>query len=165
MAANIFNPLTNYQDDAIVPAIVGSSDTINSSDVGRIVFKSSNTVVLGTGGSSFSTSIIAGVIALVPTASSGGSTVPIYIRPLVPGKMWEGKYSTLYSTVHPSDDYIGSYVGLSSAATVAGALFSMGNLGNEPGTSDARFARITGYSTNRRILEFTPVKDSSVIGW
>lgn len=166
MPANIINPI-NTKITKLIPGLVGSSDTIKSTDIGRLLFKSSNTVVLGTGGSSFSTSFMAGYVAKVDTTggSSGGSTIPIYYRKFDPTEEVEMDYSTLYSTVHPGTTDIGKYVGLSTAATVAGAVISMGNMGNEPGTSDARFLKMSGFSTSRRKIKGFPVRNSSVIAW
>lgn len=166
MPANIINP-RNTACQKYTPILPGSSDTIYSTDNGRILFQSSNKGVLGTGGSSFSTSLMLGYICKVDTTagSSGGSTIPIYCRKFDPTEEVEMDYSTLYSTVHPATTDVGNYIGLSSAATVAGAVLAMNNIGNAPGTSDARWLKITGFSTNRRKIYGFPVRNSSVIAW
>jgi hypothetical protein len=163
MPANYFNPRGEYC--GLVSALVGSTDTINSSDVGRLVAKSSNNVILKSGGSSFSTDLIAGIIAAVPEASSGGSTVPIYISKLNPEYEIEGTYTTAYGGGHPATTDIGKYVGLSSAASFAGAVLDMQFVSNAPGTSNGCFLRISGFSTNRRKIYGYPAVNSSCLSW
>jgi hypothetical protein len=169
MAANTFN-LVGCRPKQLMPAILGydaaaAATDIYSSDIGRLVMASSNGITLMTGGSSFSTSLIAGIVSQVPTATTSGSTIPFYVQKLDPNQLVEGTYSTLYSTVHPGTSDLGKYVGLSTAATVAGAVFSMGNMGNAPGTSDARWLKLTDFSTNRRKLMGFPAVNSSCISW
>ena len=168
MPANIINPI-NTKITSLVPGLVYASaaQAIMSTDVGRLLFKTGNTVDLGTGGSSFSTSFFAGYVAKVDTTggSTAGSTIPIYYRKFDPTEKIEMDYSTLYSATHPATTDIGKYIGLSTAATVAGAVLSMGNLGTEPGTSDARFLQISAFSTSRRKIIGFPVRNSSVIAW
>lgn len=164
---NVVGP-RNYYSKPLMPVLIGSTDVVTSTDIGRFVFKSSNHAVLGTGGSSFSTSIILGYIAAVPTNTSGGSSVPAYIRKLNPTEELECRYSTVVGStahLHPATTDIGKYVGFSSVATVAGCVLDMNNLGNTPGTSDARWLQITGFSTNRRMVYGFPVFASSVIAW
>lgn len=164
MPANIINT-RNTACQRYLAVLPGSTDTIKSTDSGRILFQSSNKVVLGTGGSSFSTSLLAGYVAKVEADSSGGSTIPFYMRRFDPTEEIEMDYSTLYSTLHPATTDLGNYIGLSSAATVAGAVLAMNNVGNAPGTTDARWLKINGYSTNRRKIYGVPVRNSSVIAW
>jgi hypothetical protein len=167
MPANYFNPVGCY-DKNLVRALVGSTDTIYSSDIGRVLFRSSNRVVLGTGGSSFSTSLMVGYLSQVDggsAGSSGGSTTYVYYTKFNPTKPIEVSYTTAYGGGHPSDTDIGSYLGLSTYAAWDGARIDMGNIGNEPGTSDARFFQMTGYSTNRHKMWGYPVRNSSVIAW
>jgi hypothetical protein len=167
MAANYFNARGCY-DKKLVKALVGSTDTIYSSDIGRVLFKSSNRVVLGTGGSSFSTSLMVGFLSQVDggaTGSSGGSTTYVYYTKFNPSKELEVSYTTAYGGGHPSDTDLGSYVGFSTYAAWDGARIDIGNIGNEPGTSDARFLQISGYSTNRGKVYGFAVRDSSVIAW
>lgn len=169
MAANTFN-MVGCRPKQLMPALLGYDDAgaatdIYSSDIGRLVRQTSNGIVLMKGGSSYSTSLIAGILSQVPTATTSGSTIPFYIQKLDPNQLVEGTYSTLYSTVHPGTTDIGKYVGLSTAATVAGGVFSMGNMGNAPGTSDARWMKLVDFSTNRRKLVGFPVSNSSCIAW
>jgi hypothetical protein len=168
---NICRPRHGYNAGSDISRIFpGSSDTFYSSDIGRILFKSSDKAVLGTGGSSFSTSLMLGFLYYVEAAasssgSSGGSTVPVLYMKFNPSVEYAIKYTTLGSTVHPATTDLGRYIGLSTIATVAGCQLAMGNIGNEPGTSDARFLKITGYSTNRRMIYGYVVRNSSVIAW
>lgn len=167
--SNWFNP-RGCCDKALPTGLVGSTDTINSSDIGKLLFRSSNKVVMATGGSSFSTSLIAGIIAGVAmtnsTGSSGASdTAVVQYRKLNPSYEIEGTYSTLYSTLHPGTTDIGNYIGLSTAATIAGAVLSMANIGNTVGTTDGRFMKITGFSTNRRKVYGFPVYGAANIAW
>lgn len=150
--------------------IVGST-TIRSTDKGRLIFKSSNVGILGYGGSSFSTSLMLGYLVSVTTAGGpNNSTVHLLnVRKFSPLEEIEMDYSTLFSTVHPASSDQGKYIGLSSGVASTdpgqGAVLSMGNVGNEPGTSDARFLQINGFSTNRRKIFGFPVRNSSVIAW
>lgn len=164
MPANYFNSRGCY-GRKLARILVGSTDTIYSSDVGRILFKSSNRAVLGTGGSSFSTSLMLGFLSKVDVSSSGGSSTLVYYTKFDPTKELECSYTTAYGGGHPSATDIGSYIGFSTYAAADGARLDMGNIGNEPGTSDARFIQITGYSTNRSKIYGYPVRDSSVIAW
>ena len=169
MAANTFN-MVGCRPKQLMPAILGydaaaAATDIYSSDIGRLVMASSNGITFMTGGSSFSTSLIAGIVSQVPTATTSGSTIPFYVQKLDPNQMVEGTYSTLYSATHPATSDLGKYIGLSTAATVAGAVLDMDNVGNAPGTSDARWLKITGFSTNRRKIMGFPVINSSCIAW
>lgn len=169
MAANVVNTL-GERNKKLLPALLGTdpdggSTNIYSTDIGRFTHKNLNLHVLARGGSSYSTSLISGIVAQVPTNTTNGSTVPFYIQKLDPNCEIECSYSTLYSATHPADDYLGYYIGLSTAATIAGAVLSMGNVGTAPGTSDARFLKITGYSTERRKIYGFPSVESSCISW
>ena len=169
MPSNWFN-IRSCDVEKNPTGLVGSTDTINSSDVGKLLFRSSNKVVLATGGSSFSTSLFIGIVAGVDmtnsTGSSGGSdTAVVQYRQLTPGKEYEGTYSTLYSTLHPGTTDIGNYIGLSSAATIAGAVLSMANIGNTVGTTNGRFLKVTGYSTNRRKVYGVVKYGAANIAW
>lgn len=160
----VCGPLSQY-NLPLTPALAGSTDTIKTTDLGRFTFMSSNTHVLGTGGSSFSTSLISGYIAMVTTDSSGGSTKPFYIRKLAPTVELEVTYSTVTSTAHPATTDIGKYIGFSSLATVAGCVLAVSNMGNAAGTTDGRWLKITGFSTDRRKITGFPVANSSLIAW
>ena len=169
MAANTFN-VVGCRRKQLMPALLGYDDAaaatdIYSSDIGRLTRQTSNGHVLMKGGSSYSTSLISGIVAQVPTATTSGSTIMFYIQKLDPNELVEGTYSTLYSTVHPGTTDIGKYIGLSTAATVAGAVFDVDNMGNAPGTSDARWCKLMGFSTNRRKIWGFPVINSSCIAW
>lgn len=166
---NVINTL-GERNKRLLPALLGTdpdggSTNIYSTDIGRIVWKTSNKACLARGGSSYSTSLILGIVAQVPTNTTNGSTIPFYIQKIDPNCEVEISYSTLYSATHPGTTNIGAYVGLSTAATIAGAVISMGNLGNEPGTSDCRFLKVTGFSTERRKIYGFPTRDSLYLSW
>lgn len=168
------NPVSNY-NKPLCKGLPGSTMDVQSTDIGRFIFKSSNNYVYAVGGSSFSTSLIAGYVAAVPTASSAGSTIPFYFRKLDPNIELEISYAstsfsstamaTTYGGGDPATTDIGKYIGFTTHATVAGARMDITNAGNEPGTSNGRFIQITGFSTNRGKIKGFPVVNSSCIAW
>lgn len=121
----------------------GSLGDIGSSDVGKLVTESSGKAVLQ---SSTSTSIpsIVGMVACVPDATSGGSTVPFYIWD-VRGKEIELTFSTVASATLPATTDIGDYVGYSTASGV-------GVIGMDTKSSSAgrAFLKISGFDNDRR---------------
>ena len=127
---------------AVLPG-AGSLGDIASSDVGKLVVTSSGKGVLQ---SSTSTSIpaILGMIACVPDATSGGSTIPFYIHP-VQGLEIEQTFSTVASATLPATTDISDYVGWSTAA-------DLGVIGMDTKSSSAgkAFLMITGFDNNRR---------------
>lgn len=164
MPANYFN--VRSVKGTICPGLPGSTETIYSSDIGRMVFKSSNNVVMGSTGSSFfSTSLMLGFIAAVPVTSTGGSTIPIYYTKLDPNVEIEGTYSTVPGGNHPATTDIGKFVGFTRTTGLSAAVFDMQYAGNEVGTSNALWLRITGFSTSRRKIYGYPAVNSSVISW
>jgi len=125
---------------------------INSTDVGKFVTKSSNHYGLAVGSSSYQN--IVGYVAAVSGSGVVSSTNPFYVAPFKDGNTYAVKYSTLYSANHPTSTSIGMYVGLSTAATIAGAVISMASeakVYSSTGASAPIF-RINGYSTAQRRL-------------
>ena len=151
----MFQHITQAGEKAnLIPVLPGASTVtgnIQSTDIGKLVVASSAQGVLAIGTTADS-NIYLGVIAAVPLPSTPGSTQPFYVRPLLRGVRYEGKYSTTFSTAHPATSDIGKYVGLSGTTTIAGAKLDMATIGNAPGTTDGNFFRISAFSTERRVL-------------
>lgn len=153
-----FRHLTRGAEYAdLVPVLPGASTVtgfVNSTDIGKAVVASSNNGVLALG-TTADTNIFLGVVAAVPTATTPASTTPFYIRPFLRGLEYEGDYSTTFSTAHPATTDIGKYIGFSNTTTVAGANFNMGGIANAPGTTSGLFFRVSGFSTERRVITGT----------
>lgn len=151
----MFSPYgKNAVDTDLIACLPGASTVtgfINSTDIGKLVVSSSNNSVLAIG-TTADTSVFQGIIATVPTASTPASTNPFYVRPLIRGALYEGEYSTTFSTNHPATTDIGKYVGFSTQLTVAGAKLDMGTIANAVGSTSGCFFRISGFSTERRVL-------------
>ncbi len=133
----------------------GSLGNIASSDIGKLVVESSGKGVLQ---SSTSTSIptIIGMIACVPTETSGGSTVPFYVHD-IRGKEIEQTFSTVASATLPATTDIGDFVGWSTAA-------GTGVIGMDTKSSAAgkAFLKVTGFDNTRRKV-FGVVHSSNLI--
>jgi len=152
-----------YGDGAIkdLLAVLPVSSTygyVSSSDVGKLVFETSNQggLMPGSTGDVFiggSAVKLLGIVANVPTPTSPGSTIPFFIWPIVPGKLYEAEYSTTYSANLPATTDIGKYLGSPNTTTIAaGAYLSMAGIGNAAGTTSGLFFRISdpSYSTAQR---------------
>lgn len=144
----MFKPYTNNALGTDLVAVLPNDSTvtgfINSTDVGRLAFASSQVGGLMVGSTADFAGAILGIIASVPTATTPGSTVPFYIRPIVTGALYEADFSTSYSTSLPATTDIGKYVGVSNTTTVAGGSYlSMAGIGNAAGTTSGRFFKIS----------------------
>ena len=165
MADNICNAVGDYHKQ-LKPGLVGTSDNVYTTDIGRLLFQSSNNVLMAIGGTVSSTSLFVGWISKVETnPTTGGSTNLLYYTKFSPVDEVSITYSTLYGGGHPATTDIGKYIGLSTTATIAGAVLDMQNVGNAPGTTNGRFLRITGFSTNRRKITGFAAVNSSCIAW
>jgi hypothetical protein len=147
-------PYTNAGLQADVIAVLPVSSTygaISSSDVGRLVFQSSNQYGLLPGSTgdvhvNDAAVRIAGLVAAVPTATSAGSTVPFYIRPIVSFALYEADTTSAAATTD-----LGKYIGVSRTTTLAaGRNLTMTGIGNAPGSTNGLFFRITGFDSTRR---------------
>lgn len=139
---------------AVLPGASTVTGFVSSSDVGKLVQASSNCGVLLLGSTAdLTTQSILGIIAAVPTATTPASTVPFYIEPIQRGQLYEGDFSTTYSTALPATTDIGKYIGVSNTTTVAGGSYlSMAGIGNAAGTTSGDFFRISGMDLTRRVL-------------
>jgi hypothetical protein len=132
-------------------SVASTGGNIKSTDIGKLITKSSNRYGLALGSTDYQN--LVGYLAVVQsTGVPVSSTTPFYVEPFITGLQYEMSYSTLYSTAHPSSTDIGKYVGLSTAATIAGAKISMGTLANSPAGASATVFRINGFSTARRMV-------------
>ena len=152
----------------MVPIFLNSTDKVYSSDVGRIIFRSSNTYSLNcTDSDGLSTTPIAGFIAAVPVATTRGTTSPaspIYMYKINPDLELEATYTTANSGGHPATSDIGNYIGFYiTTTTITGLQLDMTYAAQNPGTSNALWFQITGYSTNRRKVYGYPVTASSAL--
>ncbi len=164
MALNVCNPVSKF-NLPLFPMTPSTDDSVYSTDVGRCVWKSSFSGMLARGGSSLSTSLLIGYIAIVPTDSTAGSTIPFYIRKFDPNVEVELIYTTAGGGGHPQTTDLGKFIGFSSAATVAGAVMDMQWISNTPGTSNGCWLCISGFSTAGRKVRGFPSVNSSMISW
>lgn len=161
----------NYHNYPLIKALLGSTDTIYTSDEGAIVKKSSNKYILAIGGTTAATEMFAGWIEKLwpgTTSCSGGSTTFFYLRKFAPDCEVEIKYSTLYSTVHPGSSDVGNFIGVSTASSDIGGRLSMATIVNDAATSSGAgraWLQITGFSTARRLIYGLPYRNSSCIAW
>lgn len=124
---------------------------VGSSDVGRLVYRTSNNYGLMPGSTgdihvNDAAVLIAGLVASVPTATTPGSTVPFYIRPVVQSALYEADTTAAAATTD-----IGKYIGVSRTTTLAGGRnLTMTGIGNAPGTTNGLFFRITDIDSTRR---------------
>jgi hypothetical protein len=147
-------PYTNCGLKADVVKVLPQNSTygaVGSSDVGRLVFQSSNVygIMPGSTGDvhvADTASRIAGLVASVPTATSAGSTQFFYIRPIMPNALYEADTTAAAAT---SD--IGKYIGVSRTTTIAGGRnLTLTGIGNAPGTTNGLFFKITDIDSTRR---------------
>lgn len=136
---------------AVLPVSSTVQGFVSSSDIGKTVFKTSNQYGLCVG-TTADNQPIAGIVAAVPTATTPASTTPFYIAPVNENEEVEESYSTTASTALPATTDIGKYIGYSNTTTVAGAVLSMGTIGNAAGTTSGCFLRITGFNNTRKII-------------
>lgn len=155
MPANNFN--FRKKKGSMKRVFIASTDKVYSSDVGRIVLKGSTAkeyILSCTDSDGLSTNYVAGFIGAVPDNTTCGDTdpaKPIYMYKIDPHLELSGKYTTANGGGHPASSDIGKYVGFYiTTTTVTGLLLDMTYVSNEPGTSNANWLQITGYSTNRR---------------
>jgi hypothetical protein len=147
-------PYTNMALNADEIKVLPQNSTygaVASSDVGRLVFQSSNVYGLMPGSTgdvhvADAASRIAGLVSSVPTATSAGSTQFFYIRPIMNNALYQADTTAAAAT---SD--IGKYIGVSRTTTLAGSKnLTMTNIGNAPGTTNGLFFRITDVDSTRR---------------
>lgn len=147
-------PYSNMALNADLIKVLPVSSTygaVSSSDVGRLVFQTSNQYGLMPGSTgdvhvSDGAVRIAGIVASVPVATSAGSTVPFYIRPIVPFALYEADTTSAATTTD-----LGKYIGVSRTTTLAGGRnLTMTGIGNAPGTTNGLFFRITDFDSTRR---------------
>ncbi|MEY3376506.1 MAG: hypothetical protein RL463_816 [Bacteroidota bacterium] len=156
----MFKPYTNNALGTDLIAVLPNDSTVtgfvSSTDVGRLAFASSQLGGLMLGSTADFSGAILGIIASVPTATTPGSTVPFYIRPIVTGALYEADFSTTYSAQLPATTDIGKFIGVSNTTTVAGGSYlSMAGIGNAAGSVSARFfriARATSADVERRVV-------------
>lgn len=156
----MFKPYTNNALGTDLVAVLPNDSTVTgfvaSTDVGKLAFASSQVGGLMVGSTADFSGAILGIVASVPTATTPGSTVPFYIRPIVTGALYEADFSTSYSATLPATTDIGKYVGVSNTTTVAGGSYlSMAGIGNTAGTTSGRFfkiARATAADVERRVV-------------
>lgn len=148
-------PYSNMALNADLLKVLPVSSTVygfvGSSDVGRLVYQTSNNYGLMPGSTgdvhvNDAAVRIAGLVASVPTATTPGSTVPFYIRPIVPFALYEADTTSAASTTD-----LGKYIGVSRTTTLAGGRnLTMTGIGNAPGTTNGLFFRITDIDSTRR---------------
>jgi hypothetical protein len=156
----MFKPYTNNALGTDLVAVLPNDSTVTgfiaSTDIGKLAFASSQVGGLMVGSTADFTESILGIIAAVPAATTPGSTVPFYIRPIVPGALYEADFSTSYSTSLPATTDIGKCLGVSNTTTVAGGSYlSMAGIGNTAGSTSGRFFRISRADTadvERRVV-------------
>lgn len=155
----MFNPLTKVAVDMdLIPVLPGASTVngfVGTTDIGKLVVQSSNNGVLALGSTADNQTFL-GIVAAVPVATTPGSTVPFYVRPIVRGALYEAEYSTTYSTALPATTDIGKFAGLSNTTTIAGGSYlSMAGLGNSAGSTSGLFFKIAGVNNNKRVVTGT----------
>jgi hypothetical protein len=146
-----FRPLTRVaieQDLLAVLPVSSTGGNIKSSDVGKLAVRSSNHGGLIVGSTQDIAHSILGIVTSVPVDVTPGSTILFYVLPLVPNALYEADFSTVASATLPATTDIGKYVGLSNTTTIAGAVLSMGTLGNAWGTTSGNFFRINRASAD-----------------
>jgi hypothetical protein len=156
----MFRAYTNNALNSDLIAVLPNDSTVTgfvaSTDVGKLAFASSQVGGLMVGSTADFTQAILGIVAAVPAATTPGSTVPFYIRPIVRGALYEADFSTSYSTSLPATTDIGKYLGVSNTTTVAGGSYlSMAGIGNTAGSTSGRFFRIAKADTadvERRVV-------------
>ncbi len=166
MPANNFN--FRGKKSQLIPIMLGSTDKVYSSDVGRIIFRSSNTYLLNcTASSGLSTTPIAGFIGAVPKPTTAGTTSPaspIYMYKIDPAYELEATYTTANSGGHPATSDIGNYIGFYiTTTTITGLQLDMTYAAQNPGSTNGLWFQITGYSTNRRKVYGYPCAASSML--
>lgn len=160
----------NRDDSPITKAYVSSTDIINTTDIGAVLQKSSNKVVLAVGGTTAATARVCGFVHGFregTTKCTGGSSDWFYMKKFSQNREYEITYSTLYSTVHPASTDVGKFIGFSTASTDVGGKLDMDTLVVDVATSSGAgqsWFEIKGCSTARRKIYGIPV-DSTNIVW
>ena len=142
----------------ILPTASTVSGMISSTDIGKLIVSSSEkgALAIGTTADSFKIiGILEGFQGGV-SATTAGSSVPMFVAPIGRGEEINAVFSTSFSTALPASSDVGKYVGFSNTTTVAGAKYlDMATIGNVAGSTSGRFFKITSASSDdvaRRIL-------------
>jgi hypothetical protein len=152
----------------VVKMLLGASTVttgIGSSDIGRLMVSDSTVgtkrhfceaPVPTTFAASYT---IQGILALVPTATTQGSTIPVYIEKIRPGDIVEADYSTDWETSTGIGDSllvtsnIGRYFGIggvggnNTSDEVCGLYLDPSVATTACGTTANTFFKLAGYST------------------
>jgi len=170
--------ITGYCSSDIAGA-GGSTLGMYSSDVGKIVVRSSNGscfifAIGATAGRSTSFNSTAGklygYLAGLESSPSGIGTTggKVYINKFNPHREYEITYSTVYSATLPAATDLGKLVGIGATTTIAGCVLSMGMLtstGIGTGTTKIGAFQLTGFDNNRRKAYVRPVFASDEFAW
>jgi hypothetical protein len=165
MPANYFNPRSNF-NQGLIQGI--STQIIRTSDCGRLLYASSNHVMLVT---THSTALVhVGYVATVSTpysantvnSATGGSSDGenlnlFYYRKLDPSIELEVSYVTTDGHYGTSD--IGKHTGIGASHPY----MSKTKLGDAASSSDGTWFRISGYSTNRSKVYGYPALGSNMV--
>ena len=147
----------NYTNKGFITVLPVSSTggNIATTDIGKLLVPSSNHGGLALGTTADNQTYL-GIVAAVPTATTPGSTIPVYAYPIGRGELFEADFSTTYSTVLPASTDVGKFLGHANTTTIAGGSYlSMGTLGNAAGTTSGCFFKIAKVDTNminRRVV-------------
>jgi hypothetical protein len=145
------NMALNADEIKVLPVSSTVYGFVSSSDVGRLVVQSSNNygLMIGSTGDVHINDAgvrIAGLVSSVPAATTPGSTVPFYIRPIMNNALYQADTTAAAATTD-----IGKYIGVSRTTTLAGARnLTVTGIGNAPGTTNGLFFRITDVDSTRR---------------
>jgi hypothetical protein len=137
----------------------GLPSNIAPTDEEKLVTLSSNLcqLMIGSTADIAKASGILGIVAVVPTATTPGSTsYPVWIQPLSQYDVVEADYSTTYersTTFNVLTTNIGSFFGVSNTTTIVGAQYlDPSVVGTAAGTTSALFFRMLGFSTQRGVM-------------
>jgi len=137
---------------AVLPVSSTVTGFVASSDIGKLVYNTSNQGGLAVG-TTADNQVFLGIVAAVPTATTPGSTVPFYVQPIRRGVLYEADFSTTYSTALPATTDIGKYIGVSNTATVAGGSYlDVDTLANTAGTTSGCFLRVNEVKAAERVV-------------
>ena len=140
---------------AVLPVSSTVTGFIGSSDIGKLVYATSNNGGLAVG-TTADDKLFLGIVAAVPTATTPASTVPFYVQPIVRGALYEADFSTTYSTGLPATTDIGKFLGLPNTTTVTGGSYlNIGTIGNAVGTTSGCFFRINSVNVEARTVTGT----------
>ena len=142
----------------LIPCLPSASTVlgfIGVTDIGKLCVASTDKfqLIVDTGANISRAAGIVGIIAAVPAATTPGSTVPFYVRPICPGELIEGDYSTTYEN---STSFLlassnkGKFFTIGATTTpTAGGYIDPSLAGDAAGTTDSLFFRMMDYSTSR----------------